>query len=216
MKQFQVQVGRSHTRAIHGIPDICPYCHKQIVPALIYAVDGIGKLQVWMQCVNSRCQRTFTGYYEHNGSSYFFNGQTDVGDVMLKEFSDDIQNLSPDFCNIYNQAYHSEQLKLFEICGAGYRKALEFLVKDYAIKNFPVETKKIKIMPLMPCIKEYIKDIKIQAVAERAVWLGNDETHYERKWNELELNDMKILIEITIRYLETEMLNQKYLTLMNP
>ena len=50
--------------------------------------------------------------------------------------SDIISELSPNFCEIYNQAYIAEQTNLMQICGTGYRKSLEFLIKDYLISTF--------------------------------------------------------------------------------
>ena len=61
---------------------------------------------------------------------------------------------------------------------------------------------KIKRMQLMPCIKEYVDNDNIKKVAERAAWLGNDETHYVRKWEEKDVQDLKGLIRLTIWWIE--------------
>lgn len=39
------------------------------------------------------------------------------------------------FISIYNQALTAEKNGLTEICGLGYRKSFEFLIKDYLLKN---------------------------------------------------------------------------------
>lgn len=49
-----------------------------------------------------------------------------------KEFDSEIQEISPSFVKIYNQALAAEELNLSEIAGMGYRKSLEFLIKDFA------------------------------------------------------------------------------------
>ena len=54
----------------------------------------------------------------------------------------------------------------------------------------------------MPCIKEYVDNDNIKKVAERAAWLGNDETHYVRKWEEKDVQDLKGLIRLTIWWIE--------------
>lgn len=41
-------------------------------------------------------------------------------------------------------SHTAEQYKLLEICGVGYRKAIDFLIKDYSIANHPLEIEKIK------------------------------------------------------------------------
>ena len=66
-----------------------------------------------------------------------------------------------------------------QICGTGYRKSLEFLIKDYLISTLPEDQHEaIKNKFLNNCIRDNISNINIKTVASRAVWLGNDETHY--------------------------------------
>lgn len=46
-------------------------------------------------------------------------------------------NQYPDFASLYRQALAAEGYGLTDISGMGFRKALEFLVKEYAIRRFP-------------------------------------------------------------------------------
>jgi hypothetical protein len=46
--------------------------------------------------------------------------------------------------------------KLDLICVVGYKKALEYLIKDYAIHCIPTDIKKIQSMPLQKCMQTYI------------------------------------------------------------
>jgi len=48
-------------------------------------------------------------------------------------------------------------------------------------------------------------------MAERAVWLGNDEAHYIRKWEDKDLADLKKLMEIVIHFIDMEILLVSYL-----
>jgi hypothetical protein len=41
-------------------------------------------------------------------------------------------------------------------------------------------------------------------MAKRAAWLGNDETHYVRKWEDHDLPDLKKVIELTVLGIEME------------
>ena len=50
--------------------------------------------------------------------------------------------------------------------------------------------------------------------AERAVWLGNDETHYERKWIGKDLQDLKVLIRLTVNWIDGEALADGYVESM--
>ncbi len=46
----------------------------------------------------------------------------------------------------------------------------------------------------------------LREIAKRAAWLGNDETHYVRKWEGKDLEDLKRLISLTIHWIEMEKL----------
>jgi hypothetical protein len=134
--------------------------------------------------------------------------------LNAKEFSKSIQEISSLFVKIYNEAYSAEQQNLKEICGVGYRKALEFLIKDYVILNNKDKEGKILKMHLGNCIKDLVTDNRVKSVAKRAVWLGNDETHYVRKWETKNLEDLKKLISLTVHWIEMEKLTESFETEM--
>ena len=56
-----------------------------------------------------------------------------------------------------------------------------------------------------------VADERIKTVAKRAVWLGNDETHYVRKWNNKDVSNLKQLIDLTVRWIENEEETKKLL-----
>jgi hypothetical protein len=64
-------------------------------------------------------------------------------------------------------------------------------------------------MLLGKCISTYITNDMIQLTASRAVWLGNDETHFVRRWIEKDLKDLKLLIGLTVRWIEMEKMTQE-------
>ncbi len=57
--------------------------------------------------------------------------------VKPEEFSDNILGLSLAFVETYMQAQRAEASELDQICGIGYRKALEFLVKRLSVPQIP-------------------------------------------------------------------------------
>ena len=118
------------------------------------------------------------------------------------QFAESIEKLSPSFCAIANEAMNAEHRGWKLIAGPGFRKALEFLVKDYLCRLHPAESEKIKGMALAACIENYVDHGRIKAMAARAAWLGNDETHYVRKWEDKDLNDLKIVIDLTLHWIE--------------
>lgn len=175
----------------------CPSCGALITP-VYHAMYG--QRVILSQCPVHEC-----------GS--FFLLKRSGGDISLlpnhklasMAFSDTIVSISPDFVRIYNESYAAEQMSLDDICGVGYRKALEFLVKDYVSKGKTDEDiKRIRAKALAKCIDENVSDERIKQVAKRAVWLGNDETHYIRKWEGKDVHDLKGIIHLTIRWIEQE------------
>jgi hypothetical protein len=144
------------------------------------------------------------------------------------EHNEIINQISPEFVTIYAEAERAEHDGLKLICGPGYRKALEFLIKDYVIRlNAVDETdtpekqaeavakqQEIKSLPLARCISDYVTDSNVKQVAARAVWLGNDETHYLRKWEDKDLSDLKKLIRLTLHWIEMDELTQDALKSM--
>ena len=64
------------------------------------------------------------------------------------------------------------------------------------------------------CINEDVSDERIKQVAKRATWLGNDETHYVRKWEDKDVKDLVSLIDLTIRWIESEIETKKLLESM--
>ena len=49
-----------------------------------------------------------------------------------------------------------------------------------------------------------------KSVALRATWLGNDESHYYRKWEEKDFEDLKTFLRLTINSIENQLLVEKY------
>lgn len=196
---------------IYEFPNKCPFCHNTITPTPLYGNRKGFLLEVMLLCPNEGCRSSFIGYYNiHSSNAANFNGRVSIGNLLAKEFSETIKSISENFNLIYNQAFAAEQQGLTEICGVGYRKALEFLIKDYIISNKPEEKEKVEKKLLGSCISEYIDDNRIKTVAKRAVWLGNDETHYIRKWEGKNLTDLKKLIELTIHWVEMESLTKTF------
>lgn len=165
---------------------------------------------MFFYCPDSKCKTSFIGYYDKGGNSSNFLNKTSFGTLSTRIFSDTVLAISTQFGVIYNQAYAAEQQHLIEICGVGFRKSLEFLIKDYAILNNPADKDKIEKQSLSATIDKYVNDSRVKSVAKRAVWLGNDETHYIRKWEGKNLNDLKKLIDLTVHWIEMEALTKSF------
>jgi hypothetical protein len=207
-----------HYHYVDYIPTKCPHCGKQVTLKLlivipeknIYTLDYKKETKYFsfiFQCGESCCKIIVAIYKEIDGYShkYTYSSYYPKDEFLSPEFSDTINKLSPNFIEIYKQSAIAEHYQCKDIAGAGYRKALEFIVKDYAIKyNNETESAKIRTMPLSQVIETYLKSSKLKDIAKRATWLGNDEVHYEKKWKNENLETLKKAITISIRDIENE------------
>lgn len=206
--------GRESNETIQVASIMCPHCKIAIIPRYIYANnDDKGKTSVFCQCTNPNCKKTFISNYIYKTGICVFSSIQPNASMDNKDFSDIIKGISNSFCEIYNQAYAAQQMNLSQICGVGYRKALEFLIKDYIMSFIDDDDKKegIKQKNLSKCIQENISSLNIKAVAARATWIGNDETHYVRKWEDKDINDLIGMINLTIRWIESEVETERLL-----
>lgn len=190
-------------------PSNCPMCNTvtQIEPItnwLIRKDNENNELFSFYFC--SKCEKFFIGHYEvlyyQTTNLISFSPKESYN---TKDFPKLIQKLSPDFCEIYNQAYIAQQQGLTKISGIGYRKALEFLVKDYVIFLNPNESVNIKSLNLSPCISKYIESSQIKNLATAATWIGNDETHYIKKNLDYNIEDMLVFIDVMVSFINTEL-----------
>jgi hypothetical protein len=161
-----------------------------------------------LQCPRLECGHFFVArYVRFGGGSSLFKLSTciplNIEDALCPT---EVKTLSPSFYDIYNQAHKAEKSEFVLVAGPGYRKALEFLIKDYAISLQPTSADDIKKIELGPCIQKYMKNEMVRETAKRAVWLGNDETHYSRRWDDKDLQDLKNLLALVIVTIQSELL----------
>ncbi|MBV5279513.1 MAG: DUF4145 domain-containing protein [Campylobacteraceae bacterium] len=197
--------------ASNHTPTICPICHHHITADVLYGIFNkvTHNSEILFQCNNHKCQHLFIGIYNDDRPSSIIA----LTPIKMKplELNDKIKNISPSFYKIYTQALEAEALGLDEITGVGLRKALEFLIKDYCISKNPTKEEDIKKTLLMPTINTYMSEAsKLRSVATKAVWLGNDETHYVRKWEDKDISHLKMLIDLTLHWIESELLTDEF------
>lgn len=122
------------------------------------------------------------------------------------DFEEDISNLSPSFVEVYKQAERAEHDGLNLICGMAYRRALEFLVRDYCVDKFPEKISEIDTKSLSEKIRNYITDDSdIKTLAEKATWLGNDQTHVINKHPDRDVSDIKQFIQMIVAKIKIKM-----------
>ncbi|MCX6669643.1 MAG: DUF4145 domain-containing protein [Methanothrix sp.] len=204
----------------------CPLCHISIRP------DGISSflnhvalksdyLQKIYRCPN--CNMIFLALFKQinpeGGRQIYQFERSEPYRPSEPSFPENIKSISSSFCSVYTQAKSAEEQGLSDICGVGYRKALEFLIKDYLISKkdeLRLDEETIKKTSLGNCIKNHIRDAKVQEMAELATWLGNDETHYYRKFENKDLSDLKELIHLTMNTIDSNLIFEKHKKDMKP
>ncbi|MDU3176661.1 hypothetical protein [Anaerococcus sp.] len=109
------------------------------------------------------------------------------------ELPKQIDEVIPEFREIYEQAEIAKQMGLDWIAGMGYRRSLEFLVKKYLSYKFPDSKDSFLRMTLNQAIKE-IDDERLENTAKFSSYLGNDESHILVKFEDKDIDDLKLLI----------------------
>ena len=180
-------------------------------------LGSLGLLYVTYVCPSSECSQAFLGVFHTEGR---------YDDALILELHavypkvsvsykcpEHIKAISPEFETLYQQALRAEAYDLPDAAGPCARKALEFLVKDYAkhkIKeaaagsDVSAELLAIDKTPLQAVINEHVDSKKINDVVSRATWIGNDEVHYIRKWENEDFQSLKKLIGLTVSFLDHE------------
>lgn len=191
------------------LPNQCPRCgtalSAQPSSTLYFESDNFSILYTVFFCPH--CEECFFAEYDIIEN---FSGKFGASFTLYPapesntNFSDAIKLLSPKFIETYHQSEKAENTGLTEICGVGYRKSLEYLIKDYAKKSHPNNFEEICKKQLSACINEYIDNDKIKALAKASAWIGNDETHYVRKHEDYNLQHLKAFIAAIVSYIDSE------------
>lgn len=187
-------------------PIICPHCSAFIEPSIIsnQCIALYDYLIYLIAFRGSCCNRAFFTTYKVKDKK---------GEILTlyptnkpETLPEAIQKISPRFVNLYNQAYTAEQNNHFELAGCGYRNALEVLIKDYAINELNIDSKDVVKKNLNSSIKEYVPSVRLSSSADVIRLLGNDYTHYERHYEDIDFQILKRYLHIFINSIEAEYL----------
>jgi hypothetical protein len=154
------------------LPDACPICRRAIEPVYQKTArldDSKDRVELVFLCPRRKCQSFFVARFHQSpySSTYRYSGSVPF-EPMNAEFSEEIEAVSPDFCKIANEAENAERQGWKLVAGPGYRKALEYLIKDYLCKLKPAQAEKIKSMQLGTCIEDYVDNENVKQMARRA------------------------------------------------
>lgn len=195
--------GRTSTLSFQ-IPNFCPNCGKIVAPIVEHITtsnnsdDSHFSIGLLLRCSDENCNHYFE--LEYAGSNEMYGRNIDdhpVKQSIIPPIDDhlpaEIESVSPIFKKTYDQALKAELIGLDQIAGVGMRKSIEFLVKDYLVNVKGEEEQEIQNLNLSPAIKK-IEFEKLHNLTLAATWIGNDETHYVKKWEDKDISDMKKFI----------------------
>ena len=203
------------------LSSICPCCGVHLSPQILYGAiieyDDEEENKVFILNYCPECNECFISKHifdEESCDGYSFEYAAPMNHFQ-HSFSDAISNLSPDFVAIYNESLKAEELGLTSICGMGYRKALEFLVKDYIIHNDSSKESEVATKLLMSCINDYITNDRLKSLAKASAWLGNDQTHYVKKHKDYGTEDLKAFINAFVTFIDADLAYENALKLIS-
>lgn len=208
-KRYMCNLSNVSSNVVYfDIPTICPHCNAFVQPKIVdnrlltFNKDNCLLIIVFKgEC----CNNSFYGTYSYsNNNATLLDIYPHLKSISLPE---KIKQLSPRFTNLYEQSYTAEQNNHIELAGSGYRNAIEVLIKDFAIKKLNAPKKDVCNMKLYDAIGSFLKEVNIDTSAADVVRvLGNDYTHYQRKYDDIDFIVVKKYLEIFIQQVETKLL----------
>jgi hypothetical protein len=224
--QAQSHGGQHHPVVLLDEPDTCPLCHRSI-HAILLQCQSLGTrnlVQATFRCTSHACAELFiatyapvpapslrspAGHAHAHGQQYRLQRLAPRNPAPVATPAR-VAGVSPTFVEIRNQVAQAEIQGLTQLVGIGLRKGLEFLIKDYLCSQRPSDAAAIKAATLGACIGQYVDDPRVKAAAQRAAWLGNDETHYVRRWEDRDVTDLNVLITLAVNWIDSHLLTLEY------
>ena len=200
-------------------PDVCPHCKRLVTFQFVAHANNqqTKYLEIVLRCLYPKCGGlVIASETTKNPLGYLVNINPPLMETI--EVKESVKEISPNFDLIFRQAQEAKERGLDQIAGAGFRKACEFLIKDYAkslitetdeAKKAEAETK-IENAFVGQVVDKHINNPQVKKVAKRAFWIGNDETHYLRKWIDKDIEDLITLIKLTLNWIEIDQLSAQY------
>lgn len=193
------------------LPNHCPWCHSKIRPAILCQTpyDTSNRelpISLVLQCPS--CYKNFIQNYKVILAANGLINGLDIDNEKpmpksLFKYPREIDKISKEFNDIITQSSNAEDLGYNHLAGIGYRKAIEFLVKDYLIEFKNADKDEVSNKPLGKCISD-IDDSRINNLARAATWIGNDETHYVRKHIDKDVQDLKKFLQALTKLVSLE------------
>lgn len=203
---MDIKLKVNNTELDISIPGLCPHCNFGVEPKYLYHSELTNNhTALLLQCPHCgeyifyKCYCDFntrTGILRHYSSKIKYT----------PDFSKEINDISPRFIDIFTQSMQAMYDGYNELIGIGFRKSLEFLIKDYLI-NVKHEDVSVITKMSLGSIFNKINDPTIKPLVTAITWIGNDETHYIRKYEDKTIDDMLKFIYALIHYISIELIS---------
>jgi len=216
-------------------PNVCPHCHiiNNVEEKWWYDSKDTDLVNCYIsawECSNDKCLKIFMALYKEKEGEWFIftrflnwtpkwpnwpeviinlKDWNELAELEVQETKSIKQNR---FMKTYLQSLQAEQNWLDEIAWMGFRKAIEYLVKDWAIQKNPKEKQLIQKMWLKKVIDDYY-DWDLKWILERATWLWNDQSHYIKLFEEFDIEHLKELINLIMVELDRQEKMKHYLNI---
>jgi hypothetical protein len=188
----------------------CPHCSKGIKANILelYSDSFDSIFYVYAICECPACNKKFFAEYNYHGYSgvegFYHQSSTPVYYPTNKKnilIEKEIEELSRNFVKTFQEAVMVEQLNLIDLAGLAYRRAFEFLIKDYVISLTPDKEEEIIndssvsniISNRIPETREFVQ---LKEISKRVWWLGSDYAHYKKHYIDKDILDLKQCIDI--------------------
>ncbi len=176
-------------------PSICPTCHLGIIPQFLTGIM-IPDMPIYSAIFSCpSCNSVIFASYQirENYEGLLVTGSPIVFPPAAPtvDIPSEMNEYFPEFFELYQQSASAEAAGLHQICGMGYRKALETLVKTHLCSEYPDESAAILSETLAQSINRLSGYPKIHALAKAASWIGNDYAHIVKKHPDRDISDMK-------------------------
>ena len=188
-------------------PAVCPHCSISCDPTVINHTflqvnknnNPIIYILLILEC--TACHKQIVAMYSIQNQHSTFLGMYPQNVTTFHD--EQLQDLSPRFVKMYNQALAAKDAELFDLAAIGYRAAMEFLIKDYAVKESNEDPKNLKGKSLSKVIIEYLKDVPMVKTADMVRFLGNDAAHYDLQNPELDFKAIDKYMHIFVEQMST-------------
>lgn len=203
------EFGGSFSNGSYAKPATCPYCgYGTDAPVLSRNTFHMGG-NIFMLAGTCKCT--------HCNKTFFFACYRNLAETpdapcsfcfpensFIPYRNDVLSNISERFIQMYNQALNAEFNGSLDLAAIGYRSSLEILVKDYAISELGVSEDEAAKKSLCDSIGTYLKQEELVKTADVVRILGNDYTHFKRKYPEFDFTLLKYYMDIFIKQIEAQ------------